>query len=820
MSLPMMPPESNGNSKGTSKASESSQKGKELEDHFIDSLSEEEELPDLFSNPSEKYDENSRTSNKAQRSTKLPIAGIPLENISIPESFNSDSSIDEEDAAELPDFEGISSASKKQVANDENELKATDDLDDEEELDRLLGLFDDFDETKDNSQSSSSESYESSQVIESEPLLDSPINQSQANENETPNRAVEENLEFDEDVDSNDDQIKEEKYLEEVSSGTESKENTNEDSEEETIITEDASSNQSSDSSDDLLEPKVEESDESSILDLFELDDDDESDEEVFELSEDSKSILADSDDDEEEIVDLDFLDSIISSADDSSDSSNSDSDSSDSDDSNEEDDSQEYTLDSIEEDSDDLSSELNEYLNEEDSESEGIAKEDGESDSSDLEDEDFSSIFKEMGIDPNLLSDDDSSNDSTPKASESYKEEAELEVDDGLPDFGSEDLDSQDENNDFEVDPSQFDSTEYDEEDEDEDDDGNFTYEEEFTPPSNPFEVVPDNEQDEDDAEWGFEIEDDNSDSQDSNEEDKDETSENEENFDEDTKSDEIPDGEEDTEKDKKESLLLSKLGGVFSSAALKLLLTNYFDAIKAEMKGKDAPPPKTKLEEVEEEDEVLEDEDEEDLEENANSKKPKSKGKKKKKGKLPNIFGFLKPIKTLYLFVVNFFFKILTTVLGILSKIPIIGRFISPLLSMTKLLQQLANYLPIVVLIGALVLASFLSIPREHVIELPDSGGATFSSFKYDSSKEIAEGKITNTGEIIATVAPEFTVVTLQPELTKPKTWIVPQEVFKCSGDYTSVDIDSEAKVEVKCPSKKELPGYFPRVIGEVSE
>lgn len=210
----------------------------------------------------------------------------------------------------------------------------------------------------------------------------------------------------------------------------------------------------------------------------------------------------------------------------------------------------------------------------------------------------------------------------------------------------------------------------------------------------------------------------------------------------------------------------------------------------------------------------EALEDVDE--PEDDADEQKPKrerseSKGKIRKPD-LSKIFGFLSPIKKLYLTVVGIFFKILTGILGILSKLPLIGKLFKPILAATRILEKLAMFLPLVVLVGALILFSYLSVPRESIIELPDSGGAIFNEFSYDSKTGIASGTVTNTGEVIAEVKPVFTVHAIEPSLN-PISWFIPKETKTCEGKLINIDIDSMKKVSFEC---KTSDGFIPRASG----
>lgn len=196
-----------------------------------------------------------------------------------------------------------------------------------------------------------------------------------------------------------------------------------------------------------------------------------------------------------------------------------------------------------------------------------------------------------------------------------------------------------------------------------------------------------------------------------------------------------------------------------------------------------------------------------------NENEEEPEEiiadKPKKGKKQKPSKIFA---PFKKVYNLLINFFFGILTGVLGILAKLPIIGKLFKPLLSATNILRKVAASLPIVFIIGGMVLASYLSVPRSSEIELPDEGSATFSSFSYDDG--VVSGTVQNTGEVIAEVTANFKIYTIKPGIN-PLSWFMPKEVASCSSDLITIDIDDSKEVSTTC---KKVEGFIPRVSGEL--
>lgn len=343
----------------------------------------------------------------------------------------------------------------------------------------------------------------------------------------------------------------------------------------------------------------------------------------------------------------------------------------------------------------------------------------------------------------------------------------------------------------------SEEDDDEEDDEDEEEDGDWNL---EEFTPPANPFESIPE------DFQNSFDTDDDDEEDEVAPEEDfippsdpfanpfaDEEIAQDEEN-------DSSEDGDETTEAPSKSSLK-DKAAALLSPAKAKRGLADYFAKINAELHGEDPPKPNRRSE-PDSEERRQEDESEDQIR-GGGARSPLK------------IFGFLAPIRSFYTAIVNIIFGIITTILGILSKLPLIGFIFKIALEATKVLRAIAQYIPLVFFIGALVAVSYFSVPRDSLIGLPDSGGATFAEFSYDSANNSVAGVITNTGDIIADVQPEFTVKTIQPGLN-PVSWVIPQPTSSCVTESVRVDIDSTTKVTAKCSDA--ITGFIPRVTGEL--
>lgn len=336
---------------------------------------------------------------------------------------------------------------------------------------------------------------------------------------------------------------------------------------------------------------------------------------------------------------------------------------------------------------------------------------------------------------------------------------------------------------------------------DEDDDDDDDWTPpEDDFVPPSNPFAIpeefadpavsIDSMEDDEstlpsldevEDADWDSE-EDDDADSD-----------------------------EEETEDEEEKPSLGQKLSGLLSVAAIKDSIGDYFAKIKAELHDEDPPSPRSSRKKpADEEDLSSENEEEEDGTEGDEEDQRRN----PKRGSR-NPFGFLSPIKTLYMGLVNLIFGVISAVLGILSKLPLIGFIFSAALGATQILKGIAQYLPLVFVIGGLATVSYFSIPRDSQMIMPDNGGATFTEFVYNSDSHTVSGLVTNTGDIIAEVQPEFKVMTIQPELN-PLTWFIPSETSVCVSDTVWVDIDDATQITVECSGN--VTGFIPRVTGEL--
>lgn len=348
--------------------------------------------------------------------------------------------------------------------------------------------------------------------------------------------------------------------------------------------------------------------------------------------------------------------------------------------------------------------------------------------------------------------------------------------------------------------------SEDNDSEDDDEDDEGDdwVPPEDDFVPPANPFAIPeefadPDIDEDEDEESVLPDL-------NDAAEADWDEEDPEEE-----IESDDSE--EEDDEDDDDKPSIGQKLAGMLSVSSLKDSIADYFAKIKAELHDEEPPAPRSSRKNSEEEEDAPSEEEEED---STDDEEDDGKGKRRKsRGGSKKLFGFLSPIKTLYMGLVNLIFGIISGILGILAKLPLIGFIFSAALGATQILRGIATYLPLVFVIGGLATISYFSVPRDSQILMPDNGGATFTEFAYDSNTHTVSGLVTNTGDIIAEVQPEFKVMTIQPELN-PLTWFMPSETAVCTSDTVWVDIDGAMPITVECSG--DITGFIPRVTGEL--
>lgn len=176
---------------------------------------------------------------------------------------------------------------------------------------------------------------------------------------------------------------------------------------------------------------------------------------------------------------------------------------------------------------------------------------------------------------------------------------------------------------------------------------------------------------------------------------------------------------------------------------------------------------------------------------------KPSKLKGNKggKKKLNLKN-----NPIVKIYMKLAEFLYVVISKLLTVLIKIPVIGKIFKPLKKILTIGGK--KYFPLIFLVFLVFVPFFLSVPKGVTMILPDGGGLKTSDFSY--SKEEASGVITNTGDIIITGEPVYNIYGFSPSLN-PKTWFTYSYLGSCKGEEIDVDISDSKEVKMQCVPEK---------------
>lgn len=225
----------------------------------------------------------------------------------------------------------------------------------------------------------------------------------------------------------------------------------------------------------------------------------------------------------------------------------------------------------------------------------------------------------------------------------------------------------------------------------------------------------------------------------------------------------------------------------------------------IKNDLRGHDGEIPDSRSDKDDDSEDEPEPED-------SNSSKPKESRKGKGSSSNP-LKSLLSTIGGFYNKLVGIFFKILTSILGVLASIPVIGRPFKIALAATRVLEVIAKSAPALLLVAGLVTMSWMSVPSSTTTELPDEGKVEFSSFSY-SNGGTALGVMKNTGEVSVEGQAQFTVYSLQPGWN-PKSWFIYQAEKTCESNVVTVDIESQTEVSASCG---QASGWLPRVSGTI--
>ena len=226
----------------------------------------------------------------------------------------------------------------------------------------------------------------------------------------------------------------------------------------------------------------------------------------------------------------------------------------------------------------------------------------------------------------------------------------------------------------------------------------------------------------------------------------------------------------------------------------------------VKNDLRGHDGEIPESSSDDEDENNPDFKEKDSDD------NKSKKSGSRKGKSGSNP-LRSLLSTIGGFYNKLVSIFFKILTSVLGVLAGIPVIGRPFKIALAATRILGIVAKSAPALLLIAGLVIMSWMSVPGSTTTELPDEGKVEFSSFSY-SNGGTALGVMKNTGEVSVEGQAQFTVYSLQPGWN-PKSWLIYQAEKTCESNVVTVDIESQTEVSASCG---QASGWLPRVSGTI--
>lgn len=247
-----------------------------------------------------------------------------------------------------------------------------------------------------------------------------------------------------------------------------------------------------------------------------------------------------------------------------------------------------------------------------------------------------------------------------------------------------------------------------------------------------------------------------------------------------------------------------------------LKNKINSIKNEVSAEMRGEEYEPDSSKLTDDEKNEKQrlrAEKESAEEDEDRDAGDSPKDRPKSGKKAPSKGGFNPFRIISSLYKSLAKFLFGAINTTLKILSSFPVIGRIFRPILSMTRLLERLALFMPALLLIIIFVVVQLVSVPMTTSSSLPDSGSAKVSSFAYDKESGSVSAVVKNTGNVIADVTVDFKVYKMAPQIN-PITWFVPKEITSCSSELIHVDIESSAEVSSSCDS---VSGILVRATGK---
>lgn len=224
-------------------------------------------------------------------------------------------------------------------------------------------------------------------------------------------------------------------------------------------------------------------------------------------------------------------------------------------------------------------------------------------------------------------------------------------------------------------------------------------------------------------------------------------------------------------------------------------------------------------------------EDEDDEFSEGLTNSKKNSKKQNiknplKKFNGKNPlkslgKVSGVLALIAKPFVFIWGLLLKTASFVLGILGKVPLVGKLFQRISGSVIGLAITAAIIPLALIgpvITFLVKSLFGNVDIGiQSIDLPDNGKVTISSTGEFNGDKIEGAEFSNEGEVIADFRPEFKVVT---STINPLTWSNPKEIATCSiEEFQTLEIEETKSIDIPCEVKDD-EGFRTTVQGGFSE
>lgn len=180
----------------------------------------------------------------------------------------------------------------------------------------------------------------------------------------------------------------------------------------------------------------------------------------------------------------------------------------------------------------------------------------------------------------------------------------------------------------------------------------------------------------------------------------------------------------------------------------------------------------------------------------------------------KIPVIGWIYSSIKNLYFKLVDLSFSLIIGILGILSRIPFIGKFFGAAKSAVSIVRKIASLFPLVFLILLLVFLNWKSVDSNTTSQLPDEAKFSISQGEFNKDNGTALAKVENISDVSMGADVTMTVYSWQPSLN-PVTWVLHQEDITC--DPTFVELQPGESKEIDFTCQGELHGMFPRVSGD---